>query len=213
MIAGAAAGAVRDRAEFARRYTPVVRAYLGARWRGTPLLAEMDDALQEVFLDCFREGGALTRARPGAPRTFRAFLYGVVRNVARRAEHEVRRGGLPLDTAFDPPADERSLSEAFDRAWAGSLVRQAGARQAALARETGEAAVRRVDLLRLRFQDDLPIREIARLWEEDPAFLHHEYAKARREFSRALTEVVREHNGGEDDEVEAECERLLSYFE
>jgi RNA polymerase sigma-70 factor (ECF subfamily) len=212
VIRGAAAGDRRDRAEFARRYMPVIRAYLGARWRGTPLLAETDDATQEVFLDCFREGGALTRVRPGPARAFRAFLHGVVRNVALRTEQARRRSGRPLDSGFDPPAEDPSLSDVFDRAFARSLIRQAAARQADLARDAGPEALRRVDLLRLRFEEALPIREIARLWDADPAVVHHEYAKARREFRRALAAVVREHHLGDDAEVEAECGRLLAHF-
>jgi hypothetical protein len=50
--------------------------------------------------------------------------------------------------------------------------------------------VRRVELLRLRFQDSLPIRDIAMLWNEDPASVHHEYATARKEFSTALRQAL-----------------------
>ena len=86
MIQDAAAGDGAARAEFARRYTPLVRAYLGARWRATPLVAEIDDAAQDVFLGCFRDGGVLTRVEAGRPGGFRAFLFGVVRNGARQVE-------------------------------------------------------------------------------------------------------------------------------
>ena len=40
------------------------------------------------------------------------------------------------------------------------------------------------DLRRVR--EGLPIREIARLWDEDATKLHHEYAKARKEFQAAV---------------------------
>ena len=53
IIRGAAEGKPLDRAEFARRYAAIVRAYLGARWRHSPLLREIDDAAQEVFVTCF----------------------------------------------------------------------------------------------------------------------------------------------------------------
>ena len=33
--------------------------YLGARWRRTPLAAEIDDSVQDVFIACFQAGGAL----------------------------------------------------------------------------------------------------------------------------------------------------------
>jgi RNA polymerase sigma-70 factor (ECF subfamily) len=210
VIRAAAAGEPREREEFARRYASVIRAGLGARWRGTPLIDSLEDAAQEVFLDCFREGGALERVEPGRGGGFRAFLYGVVRNVARRFERDRGRQGLPLDAAADPPAPDRSLSDAFDRAWARALVRQAGERQAALARDKGAQARRRVDLLRLRFEEGLPVREIAARWNEDPSRVHHEYARARREYRAALLDVVREHCPGEDDDVERECERVLA---
>ena len=61
----AADGRAVDRAEFARRYAPVIRAYLGARWRGNGLAQEVDDAVQDVFVDCFSENGALTRLNDG----------------------------------------------------------------------------------------------------------------------------------------------------
>src|SRR5215831_5732627 len=86
VIRAAAAGSPADREELARRYLAVVRAYLAARWRGLNLRAELDDAVQEVFVECFRQGGALEAAGAGRVSSFRAFLYGVVRNVARRFE-------------------------------------------------------------------------------------------------------------------------------
>jgi RNA polymerase sigma-70 factor (ECF subfamily) len=212
VIRGAAAGRQRDREEFARRYERVIRAYLGARWRGSPLTTEIDDAAQEVFLDCFREGGALTRANPDWPNGFRAFLYGVVKNVARRVEHDRAHHGAPLESGLDPPARDKTLSTAFDRAWAKALLQQAAKLQAARAREAGDEAVRRVELLRLRFQDDLPIREIAGRWQADPSHVHHEYARARKEFREALHAVVEEHHAGTHGEIDRECARLIAHF-
>jgi RNA polymerase sigma-70 factor (ECF subfamily) len=127
--------------------------------------------------------------------------------VARRIERERARTGERLDSEMDPPGDDPSLTEAFDRAWARALVRQAGERQHALAREIGPEARRRVALLRLRFEEGLPIREIARRWDEEPARLHHESAKARREFHAALTEVLREQHV--DGDLDTACSRLL----
>src|SRR5262249_46734204 len=79
VIAGPAAGHGPDREQFARLYTPVVRAWLGARWRQHPLLADLDDAVQEVFVECFRAGGVLQRADPERAGGFRPFLFGVIR--------------------------------------------------------------------------------------------------------------------------------------
>ena len=62
LIQSAARGRDAAREDFARRYLPVVRAYLSERWRSTYLADEVDDAIQEVFLECFRESGALEHA-------------------------------------------------------------------------------------------------------------------------------------------------------
>jgi RNA polymerase sigma-70 factor (ECF subfamily) len=206
VIRGAVQGNGGDREEFARRYLPVARAYLSARWRRSPCLADLDDAVQEVFVECFRQGGVLARAEEG--QGFRPFLYGVVRNVARRVEAARRPGAAAID--LDRlPADEDSQSRAFDRAWARALLREAAAVQERNARSSGPQAQRRVELLRLRFHEDLPIRDIAERWQVDPAVLHHEYARARQEFCAALGEVVAFHQPGPPAEVEQECLALL----
>ena len=209
MVRGAAAGDAAARAAFAERYLPAVRAYLSARWRSGPLAGEIEDATQEVFVECFRDGGALARVEPSRAGGFRGYLYGVVRNVALRAED--RRGHpppLPLPEG-ELDSGDSSLSRDFDRAWAHGVMREAAARQTARAAKEGEAALRRVDLLRLRFQDGLPIREIAARWSADPAWVHHEYARARTEFRAALLEVVAEQHGGTPSEVERESAALL----
>jgi RNA polymerase sigma-70 factor (ECF subfamily) len=200
------------RAEFVRRYEPVVRAYLGARWARTGLAGEIDDAAQEVFLDCFRPEGALVRADPDRRERFRAFLYGVTRVVARRVEREraIRARHVATDgSAVEAsPAPGESLSRVFDRAWAGALMRRAGKLQEERAADAD--ARRRVELLRLRFRDGLPIREIAVRWDVDPAWLHHQFATARDEFRRALLDVVASECG--PDRAETECGRLLAHF-
>jgi RNA polymerase sigma-70 factor (ECF subfamily) len=214
MIRGAAEGEAEARERFAGRYESVIRAYLGARWRRTPLVREIDDAAQEVFLACFKDDGALTRADPDRAGGFRAFLYGVTRNVSRRFEERRARAERQPDSRLDLEAleaREAPLSEVFDRAWAMALIREAVRLQEERAREKGERARRRVELLDLRFGEDLPIREIARRWEVDRAWLHHEYATAREEFVRCLRDVVREHMNGEPGDVDAECSRLARY--
>jgi RNA polymerase sigma factor (sigma-70 family) len=213
VIEGAAAGRGADRETFARRYVPVVRAYLAARWRGPALAGEIDDAAQEVFVDCFRDGGALGRADRSREGGFRVFLFGVTRNIAMRHERaRAKRRAGSSDAAQDPEeiaARDEELSVAFDRAWATSLIRQASARQAEIAAVDGDAALRRLELLRLRFEDGLPIREIAARWGVDPAHLHREYAKARDEFRASLREVVIFHHPAAEAHADAECARLL----
>jgi hypothetical protein len=72
VIEAAAAGSAAARAEFARCYAPVVRAYLAARWCSSPCLGDLDDAVQEIFLQCFQRDGVLDRADRG--RGFLPFL-------------------------------------------------------------------------------------------------------------------------------------------
>lgn len=213
VIRGAAAGRVGDREVFARRYAPVVRAYLRARWKGTPLIQDVDDAVQDVFVDCFKK--ALERVEEGRPGGFQAFLFGVTRNVALMAERRrARKRDKPASLEADEvEAADPNLSVVFDRAFAVGMVREAAALQRRRARESGDGAAKRVELLQLRFQEGLPIREIAKRWGEDPARLHHEYAKARREFRAALVETASFHHGGGSADVERECARLLDLFD
>src|SRR5262245_43122030 len=163
--AAAHADAAPEREEFARRYAAPIRAYLAARWRGRPSLQEeVDDATQEVFVECFRKGGALAKADEERAGGFRAFLYGVVRHVALRCESaRPRAAPLAESAVLDAlPADEPTLSRAFDRAWAHGLVRAAARRMGEEAAHGDAAARRRVELLRRRFADGAPIRDLAR---------------------------------------------------
>ena len=68
--------------------------------------------------------------------------------------------------------------------------------------------MQRVELLRLRFEENLPIRAIAELWATDAAKLHHAYALARQEFKAALLEVVTFHQPGTPVELEDEAASL-----
>src|SRR5262249_46962852 len=86
-------------------------------------------------------------------------------------------------------------------------------RDAAAGGEEPRAECGRVGLLRLRFHDGPPIREISRLWGMDVAALHHEYARARREFLAALRDVIKSHHPGSPEVVDGECAQLLSLLE
>jgi RNA polymerase sigma-70 factor (ECF subfamily) len=217
VIQAAAAGKGEERDAFARRYTSVIRAYLSARWHSSPLHGELEDALQEVFLECFRQGGVLERADRERPGGFRALLYGVIRNVALRFETQRGRnregqpvGESDLDHVASP---DDNLSRVFDRAWATALLREAAQLQAERAKQQGADAVRRVELLRLRFTEQLPIRAIAERWQADPAKLHHGYLKARQEFKAALSDVVAFHHPGPPHEVNRACADLVSLLQ
>jgi RNA polymerase sigma-70 factor (ECF subfamily) len=231
--APARADAAPEREEFARRYAAPIRAYLAARRRGRPnLRQEVDDAAQEVFVECFRAGGALAHVETGRAVGFRAFLYGVARNVALRFEtragpRAAGRGGADADvnSAVDLdqlPADDPTLSRAFDRAWVQTILAQAVAAQQEAAQLRGAAAVRRVALLRRRFGDGVPIREIAHEWGVDAAVVHHEYARARAEFVAALKQVMEFHmphandragSGCTPGEIERQCAELAALIQ
>lgn len=218
LIHGACAGSEADRESFAGRYLGVVRAYLANRWQRTAMLSELDDAVQEVFVECFRQGGVLDRVQDRPPASFRAFLYGVARNVALRWERRAStRRGVHAPVEIDPErveSDGPTLSRVFDRSWARSLFRQAAEVQRERARASGDAARRRVELLELRSRDGLPIRSIAERWGADAAALHKEYARARREFRAALGEVITFHYPGlTEAEVDAKGRELIGLLQ
>jgi hypothetical protein len=110
----------------------------------------------------------------------------------------------------DAPDDGPSASRAYDQAYARSVMQEAAAVMAARAQVAGAAARRRVEILRLRFQEGLPIREIARRWQCDALELHHEHAKAGREFKAALRVVVGLSERCAPDLLDQECDRLLA---
>jgi DNA-directed RNA polymerase specialized sigma24 family protein len=207
LIRAAAAGDEAARDRFARLYEPIARTYFGIRWRQSSALAALDDAVQDLFVECFKDDGVLEKMADAQLNGFRGYFHGVLRNVARRHE-SARAASRPLPG--DQPADETSLSRAFDRAWALSLLQEAARVQGELAAKNGDRALRRVELLRLRFQDGLPIRDIAARWNEDAAKLHHEFATARDEFRAALRRVLAFHMpSGSETQLDTACRELL----
>jgi len=216
VVRGARDGDDQARNLFAETYLDVVRAYLGARWRRNVLQERIDDAVQDVFMDCFKADGALGRVNRDRNVAFRTFLHGVVRNVALRYEercgNQREKQAASTFEMWDAMAEDERLSRAFDKAWVRGLLSRAAARQETTARQRGETALRRVDLLRLRFGEGLPIREIAERWGEDPARLHHEYAKAREEFKVAMREEIAFQNPLAPPALDWEVEQLLSAF-
>lgn len=203
LIDEAAIGGVEPRNEFARRYQTLVRKCLADRWRGCPLLAELDDAVQEVFMECFRSNGVLDRAELQNGPGFRAFLGGVIRNVARRCEEtsmKQREGRLDTTLAEQlQPVRQRSISELLDQGWVVMILDGARKRFRNRALLDTEQGARRVELLRLRFEDGLPIREIAKQWASPAEQVHTLYRRARREFHTSLREEILTHAGNADD--------------
>jgi RNA polymerase sigma factor (sigma-70 family) len=208
LVAGAAAGDTLACSRFGRTYLPLVRGFLALRWRGTRLVDEVDDVTQDVFVECFRPGGPLAHA-DAAKGDFRGYLFGVVRNVALRAEAQARRRPQP-DPRPSPPdaADgDPSVSQLFDREWARMLMREAGKRM--LDQATDGKSRLRVELLRLRFGRELSMAEIATRLETDLAALHRQYARAREEFRICLRSVVAFHCVRTETGLDDECRRLF----
>jgi RNA polymerase sigma-70 factor (ECF subfamily) len=211
LVARAAAGDPPSCSRFGRTYLPLIRGFLALRWRGTKLVEEIDDATQDVFVECFRPDGPLTHA-DAAKGDFRGYLFGVARNVALRAEAQARRrqlleaGPSPV-AAADAAADDPSVSRVFDREWASMLMREAG--QLMHQRATDDKSRLRVELLRLRFGRDLAMPEIAARLEMDLAALHRQYARAREEFRSCLRSVVAFHCVRTEAQLDDECRRLF----
>jgi len=212
LIENAAKGESTSRDRFADSYGAILKAYFGARWRAHRLSDSVPDAVQEVFVECFKEGGLLGRADREREGGFRPWFFGAAKRIALRFE-EGRGMGREAEfpSRFDAPVvDEKGLATIFDRAWAAELMRQAAECMAERAEEAGERERRWVELLRMRFEENRPIREIAKSWDADPAALHHEYAKARREFRSALLEVVGFHAPGSEADIERQAEELIA---
>ena len=213
LIGRAASGDRAAREDFSLAYLPVVRRFLEARWRGTPWAVDMEDAVQEVFVECLRAQGALERAdaRRGE---LGGFLFGVARKVALRFEERARDRRV-RDEALGSAIDliegrEPTLSRLFDREWARTMMRLAGERMRNAAREKGSDGARlRAELLRLRFGEGLPIREIAARWKVEPRSLHKAYEKARVEFRMCLSRVLAEHGAAGGGELDSEVKRIL----
>lgn len=208
LIQAAADGSKAALDQFAQRYEQVVRNCLAARWNRSKRIALIDDAVQEVFFECIRPGGALSRVDPKHSSGFRGYLYGVMRNVMLRFE---TRPGPSHAELLDLPMDDATIGKLFDREYAKATVQEASQLQRKLAELSGEAAMRRVELLHARFYEEQPIRHIAKLWGVDTAWLHHEYAKARNEFLEALMRVVADSQpSATKAENEQTCKELLS---
>lgn len=196
---------------FVGRYLAPVRAYLAARWKSGPLAADREDAAQEVFMRCFSESGPLSRVNDVETTGFRAYLYGVCRNVAREFEARRDRDQQESDHSLEElAARETRLSTAFDRAFARQVMKEARDEFHRRSTEGDETAQRRFELLALRFEQNLPIRDIATRWNQDPARVHKEYARARREYRQSLYDIVARQNPGMTTaQVEAAAKRLL----
>lgn len=208
-----------QREEFGRRYEPVIRSYLAARWRLPVDHERISDATQEVFLRIFAPGGPLERVKPGRSGGFRAFLHGIVNNVAREFERRARRRSerikpdQPLD---DLAQSEVAWSQAFDKAWAEMVSREAWDLMVQRHGHTDLGRLR-FEVLGLRYVDGLPPREIVRRlaasWrgteEIDVKDVYQMISTGRQQYRNALLTIVSKyHPEVPAEEIERHCENL-----
>lgn len=211
LIRCAADGSEDAREAFVLRYLPVVRAFLAARWTGEGRGETLEDAIQDVFVECLRMGGVLDRIDEIRKRSFHSFFYGVCQNVARTHERRIRRDRDECEEVTEAlPDDDPGVSAAFDRAWARAVLSEALDLQRERAGVLGPEALARVDLLQQRFHDGIPVREIAARSGEPAEKLHRQLTRGRTEFQTCLREVMREQVGtGEGFEIQVERIREL----
>ena len=211
MILAAGAGEEQARDRFARTYGAVIRAYLAARWHLPAGHESVDDATQEVFVQCFKPLGALNGVDPAGPAQFRSYLFAVVKHVADRIERRERMRRVPQEElqGLDKIArDDATLSRVFDRAWVAMITRSAWLLMASRI-ENEHAGPHRIQILDLRFRDGLPSGEIAERLGLDTDYVYQQLRNAKRDFRSALVEVVGAHHpGATKEEVEARCAEL-----
>lgn len=91
--------------------------------------ADAEDALHETFLAVLRERGA-----PGEVRSFKAWIYGVARNLARNRVRSRKRGERALDRAAEGDAVSAAAEQGLlERERARALAQAVGALPPALA--------------------------------------------------------------------------------
>jgi RNA polymerase sigma factor (sigma-70 family) len=191
LVHAAAAGDPQALDRFCRRFGNDLRHWLRLRWRGSPWRHQVDDAAQEVLLECFRPGGALARVDARRCRHFESYLRGVMSNVAARiARREARAttrwhpSGLLLRAGGAPDAEPRTrLDLANVRATIDAAVGR-------LELEGATAGHTLAELVRLHFFDGLPVRAIAARWHEPAARIHEQRRRARILLRRSLAGVA-----------------------
>ena len=213
IIESAAGGNAEAREQFAELYAPAVKAYLCKRWEGSPRIASVEDAVQEVFVDCFKPGGILERVDRNRAGGFRAYFYGAARKTAlhleRALDQNVKHHAASDVDVDRVRADEATLSQVFDRAWALSIVQEAVFLYRQRAQGMGGRELQRVEILRLRFEDELPVREIATQLGLSPELVHKEYARARQGYRAVLEDVVAAHYPQSEDNLDERCREIM----
>ncbi|MFM1871718.1 MAG: hypothetical protein RL398_1140 [Planctomycetota bacterium] len=208
--AGGSAGALELLCE---RCRPLVERWLWFRWRHSPFVGLIEDATQEVFVECLRPDGALSHADPArSEHGFDAYLRGVVAHVAARVERRyardfAHRRRLAVAAArADLP--QHAVEAQMDRRWVRAVLARALARL-----ETPQFATKMAhsarEFLALHLEQGLPVREIARRWHLHAAQVHELRRRAMRRLKNAVLHVLgKSHCRAAADEREAARELL-----
>jgi RNA polymerase sigma factor (sigma-70 family) len=193
LIRRAADGDAHAREQFVEAYAPVIRATMTKlRWGHSPT-QDIDDAIQDTFVDLLRPRGALERFDPKRCPSFLAYLRGVVRNIARRRARQASRA---RERQVQPavigriPSLTRSASRAHEVKLAEARVRTAWKRWARSAKNEYQRL--RVWILEQRFHEGKGIAEMARDRGLCPAVVDYHYRFALRELRKTLRKVIRE---------------------
>lgn len=192
----AAGGDPAARAAFWAQHARQVHTWLWFRWSRTTLRGCIDDAAQEVYLECFRRGGAFTHFAPERARHgVTGFLRGIVRNVAHRFErqrtreraHRAHLTGTPPPLHGDDDAVPAGDGTGIDHEHVVAALDRLDHDDPARGTPRSLRA-----FLRLRFDDGLPVRTIAKHWQTTPDHVHELRRRACRRFRSCLLAVLRE---------------------
>lgn len=200
IVLGAAAGQPSERERFSRTYGPVIKSYLAARWRVPFDDPEVDDGMQEVFMQIWKPDGALRSVDPSRAGGFRAFLFGIVRNVALMIERSDRRRRRRVATESalggEPVVSKGpTSSEVFDRAFVEAIAREARGRVVQRLAAKG-ASIDHARVLEMRYADGLPPREIAARLEVPVEAIYEGLRRAKAEYREAVLDVLAFHQPG-----------------
>ena len=215
LIEQAASGDHVGQQEFTQLYMPLVKRYLQERWKSSRLAQEIEDAVQEVFVECIRDRGILQQVDPGRGTSFRAFLLGATRNVARRIERKAM-GKHAHDqevTSFldGIESNEERLTQLFEKDWAQAALRGASQLHQDRATEKGGNALVRWQVLGYHFGEGLTAPAIAERIQADVSNVHKWLSRGRQDFAECLHHVVARQfrEGTPAEEIQLECQRML----
>ena len=200
--------------EFALRYEKFVRRILAKRWLGTVFRTYFDDAIQEVFVECFKPNGVIEKANAQNGNSFRTYLFQVASHVAARFERTHQRQQSIASTNDDHLDDLSSQAmSAYDlvtREEVADLVREALHR---MTHHYNPEVRKRGQLLDRHTCQGEKIIAIADGNPDLAEQLHRDHTKAKREWKSFLVEVVQSEYRVPGNEAQVIVSELLGAFQ